>query len=37
MTIALIAHDAKKELIDKKHKMNLFKLQLMPTFKPSEV
>lgn len=23
-----------KELIDKKHKMNLFKLQLMPTFKP---
>ena len=27
----------KKELIDRKHKMNLFKLQLMPTFKPSEV
>ncbi len=25
---------AKKELIDRKHKMNLFKLQLMPTFKP---
>ncbi len=24
----------KKELIDRKHKMNLFKLQLMPTFKP---
>ena len=24
----------KKELIDKKHKANLFKLQLMPTFKP---
>ncbi|MBE6750552.1 MAG: NAD(+) synthase [Ruminococcaceae bacterium] len=28
---------AKKELIDRKHKMNLFKLQLMPSFKPSEV
>ena len=28
-------HDiAKKELIDNKHKWNLFKLQLMPTFKP---
>ncbi|MBR3592684.1 MAG: NAD(+) synthase [Clostridia bacterium] len=25
---------AKKELIDRKHKLNLFKLQLMPTFKP---
>ena len=25
---------AKKELIDNKHKLNLFKLQLMPTFKP---
>ena len=25
---------AKKELIDKKHKMNLFKLELMPIFKP---
>ncbi len=25
---------AKKELIDRKHKMNLFKLQLMPTFNP---
>ena len=25
---------AKKELIDNKHKWNLFKLQLMPTFKP---
>lgn len=25
---------AKKEIIDKKHKANLFKLQLMPTFKP---
>ncbi|MBR3934002.1 MAG: NAD(+) synthase [Clostridia bacterium] len=24
----------KKELIDKKHKMNLFKLELMPSFKP---
>ena len=24
----------KKEIIDRKHKMNLFKLQLMPTFKP---
>jgi NAD+ synthase len=24
----------KKELIDRKHKANLFKLQLMPTFKP---
>ncbi|MDO4607582.1 MAG: NAD(+) synthase [Clostridia bacterium] len=27
----------KKALIDRKHKMNLFKLQLMPAFKPSEV
>ncbi len=27
----------KKVLIDRKHKMNLFKLQLMPAFKPSEV
>lgn len=27
----------KKELIDKKHKANLFKLQLMPTFKPEEM
>lgn len=25
----------KKELIDKKHKANLFKLELMPSFKPS--
>ncbi len=25
----------KKELIDRKHKANLFKLQLMPTFKPN--
>ena len=29
-----IAVKAKKELIDKKHKANLFKLQLMPCFKP---
>ncbi len=27
----------KKAIIDRKHKMNLFKLQLMPSFKPSEV
>ncbi len=27
----------KKKIIDRKHKMNLFKLQLMPAFKPSEV
>ena len=26
----------KKELIDKKHKANLFKLELMPSFKPSD-
>ena len=26
---------AKKELIDRKHKMNLFKLELMPSFKPN--
>jgi NAD+ synthase len=25
---------AKKEIIDRKHKANLFKLQLMPCFKP---
>lgn len=30
-----IKDPAKKELIDKKHKANLFKLQLMPTFKPN--
>ena len=30
-----IADLEKKELIDKKHKANLFKLELMPTFKPS--
>lgn len=30
----VIADEAKKEIIDRKHKMNLFKLQLMPSFKP---
>ena len=30
----LIADKEKKELIDKKHKANLFKLELMPAFKP---
>ena len=30
----VIEDKAKKELIDKKHKANLFKLQLMPAFKP---
>ena len=29
-----IEDKAKKEIIDKKHKANLFKLQLMPTFNP---
>ena len=29
-----IADEAKKAIIDRKHKMNLFKLQLMPAFKP---
>lgn len=29
-----IADKAKKEIIDKKHKANLFKLELMPCFKP---
>ncbi len=29
-----IADEEKKALIDRKHKMNLFKLQLMPAFKP---
>ena len=29
-----IEDKAKKELIDRKHTMNLFKLQLMPSFKP---
>lgn len=32
-----IEDEAKKELIDKKHKMNLFKLKLMPSFKPSGI
>lgn len=27
----------KKQLIDRKHALNLFKLQLMPAFKPSEI
>lgn len=31
----VIDDQKKKELIDRKHKMNLFKLQLMPTFKPN--
>lgn len=31
----VIDDPVKKELIDRKHKMNLFKLQLMPTFKPN--
>ena len=30
-----IADKEKKEIIDKKHKANLFKLELMPCFKPS--
>ena len=29
-----IEDKVKKEIIDRKHKMNLFKLQLMPSFKP---
>ena len=29
-----IKDKAKKEIIDRKHKMNLFKLELMPSFKP---
>jgi len=29
-----IDDEAKKELIDRKHRMNLFKLELMPSFKP---
>ena len=29
-----IEDQSKKELIDRKHKMNLFKLELMPSFKP---
>ena len=31
----VIDNPEKKELIDHKHKMNLFKLQLMPSFKPN--
>jgi NAD+ synthase len=31
-----IEDKAKKEIIDKKHKANLFKLQLMPSFKPQK-
>ena len=31
----IIDDPEKKEIIDRKHKMNLFKLQLMPTFKPN--
>lgn len=30
----VIEDEAKKELIDRKHRNNLFKLQLMPSFKP---
>ncbi len=30
----VIEDKIKKEIIDKKHKMNLFKLELMPSFKP---
>ena len=30
-----IEDEDKKALIDKKHKMNLFKLELMPSFKPT--
>ncbi len=30
----VIEDAAKKELIDRRHKMNLFKLELMPSFKP---
>ena len=29
-----IEDTAKKEIIDKKHRDNLFKLELMPSFKP---
>lgn len=31
----VIADEKKKELIDRKHKLNLFKLELMPSFKPT--
>lgn len=30
-----IEDQSKKELIDRKHKMNLFKLEMMPSFKPN--
>ncbi len=30
----VIEDSSKKEIIDRKHKMNLFKLELMPSFKP---
>ena len=30
----VIENQAKKEIIDRKHKMNAFKLQLMPSFDP---
>ncbi len=30
----VIKDQSKKEIIDRKHKMNLFKLELMPSFKP---
>lgn len=30
----IIEDERKKEIIDRKHKMNLFKLELMPSFKP---
>ena len=32
-----ISDSAKKELIDRKHKANLFKLELMPSFKPAQL
>jgi len=32
-----IENAAKKDIIDKKHKANLFKLELMPSFIPSEI
>lgn len=32
-----ISDPAKKELIDRKHKANLFKLELMPSFKPAQL
>ncbi len=33
----VIEDKAKKEIIDRKHKMNLFKLELMPSFKPENI